>query len=129
MQAEDGGLGAGRIVLGQISNGLEQPRSERIVEKLRADTSGWRQQAGLGFGTQRRVVLGKELVERQAGACRIDGRLVLDQASQRPAGVGIGGRLGALHGVSRWGETGRYGLVIRLHGSEKCATAFALANV
>ena len=106
MLAEDGGFRAGRVVLGQIGNRLEQPGAERIVEEFRAHAGRGRQQARLCLGTQGRVVLHKELVESQARADGLDRRLRLDQTGQHAAGIGIGGRLGGLHGVSRWGWNG-----------------------
>ena len=127
MQAEDGGFGARRVVLRQVGNRFEQTRAEGIVEKLRADTGRGCEQACLRLGTQRGVVFRKELVEGQARPNGVDRWLRLNQTGQRAAGIGIGGRLGGLHGVSRCGWNGTV-----LHGHEghrqreTCHRAYAI---
>jgi hypothetical protein len=49
----DGGFGACGVVLVQFGDGVEQARSQRVVEELGRHVRGRRQQAGGGLGSQR----------------------------------------------------------------------------
>ena len=50
VRVEDRRFGAGRIVLGQLADGFEQARAERVVQELGRDAGVGRGQAGADFG-------------------------------------------------------------------------------